>query len=410
MADKDAIYDLAVIGGGIAGAAVARDAALRGLSVCLFEKNSFGSGTSSKSSKLIHGGIRYLEIAWKAALHLNIAEAWKNFLFVFYSLNERRTLGRIAPDLVKPIPLIIPIYREDHRNPFLIYFGAFLYYFLALLSGGATPPRIFWNRKTLLKELPSLKPDGLMGGVMIWDSLTDDVLLVRKTIESAVRAGALCLDQSEVTSYRKRTEDGLFDVVVKTPSGTASYSSHALVDATGPWVDKTRALASEKAEPWIVPVAGSHIELRRFIDKSIIIQAEDGRVFFVISRDKGCRVGTTERLCDNPDEVTATEEEINYLLRSVSRYFPNESFSRSDILLVDAGIRPLSSSGRAKNHNQISRDHEIKLSPSGALHLVGVKLTDHRRAAQKVVDRLIPQFLSLNRQLKRRSETKFLSL
>ena len=191
MKPEKTVYDLAVIGGGIAGAAIARDAALRGIRVVLFEKNTFGSGTSSKSSRLIHGGIRYLEIAWDALKTGRLSEAWKNFCFVFSALKECRILQKIAPGLIRPIPILIPIYKEDPRGRWSIFAGALLYSALAALSGEWKPVKIFLNPSDIAKELPGLKTTGLLGGTRIWDRTVDDRALVRATMASAARHGAM---------------------------------------------------------------------------------------------------------------------------------------------------------------------------------------------------------------------------
>ena len=148
---SDMIYDIAIIGGGIAGAGIARDASLRGLSVVLFEKSFFGAGASSKSSKLIHGGIRYLELSWDALKKAKFREAWKNLKFVFFSLGECRILARIAPDLIKPLPLLIPIYKNSPRGRLSIFMGAGLYTLLSLLSGGGRIPKVFFRKKFFSK-------------------------------------------------------------------------------------------------------------------------------------------------------------------------------------------------------------------------------------------------------------------
>lgn len=386
--DPPKVFDLAVIGGGIAGAGVARDAALRGLSVVLFEKDRYGSGTSSKSSKLIHGGIRYLELAWKALKRGQLADARKNFAFVFHALGECRTLERIAPGLVKPLPILVPIYAADKRSPLAVYAGAYLYYLLALFSGGARRPKIYPSRKAALGALPALNPEGLRGAVQIWDRITDDRELVRRTVAAAAAAGARCYEQAAVENYGRHGDR--HTLAVRVSGGMSTFTARKLVNASGPWIDKVRAASGAGTDALVVPVAGSHIELRRFLPISSLLQAEDDRFFFVINTGELSRVGTTERLCDDPDAVTITDGEIDYLLRSVSRYFPEMKFTRQDILRSDSAIRPLAHSPRAKNPNEISREHELIVDASGVLHLVGVKLTDHRRAAEETVDKLFP--------------------
>ncbi len=384
---QEALYDVAVIGGGIAGTAVARDAALRGLRVVLFEKRTFGSGASAKSSRLIHGGIRYLELSWNAFKAGRAGEAWKNFRFVFASLAEARILERIAPSLVRPIALVIPVYAGDKRRPGTVYFGAWLYWLLAIISGGARKPEILASKRAVLEAVPGLREEGLLGGVRLWDRHADDAGLVRATAASARAHGALCLENAPVTGYAKNAA-GLFDIHADTPEGPRTFVSKSLVDASGPWIDRTRALGGEKSLDYVLPVAGAHITLTPFLPASVILQADDGRIFFVINTGGAARVGTTERECREPENIAPTEDEIDYLLKGLKRYFPGKDFLRKDILSQDAGIRPLALEPDSRDPHAVSREHALRQGPTGAFHLVGVKLTDHRRAAEETVDRL----------------------
>ncbi len=382
-------YDLAIIGGGIAGAGIARDATLRGLKVVLFEKNTFGSGTSSKSSKLIHGGIRYLELAWTALKRGNLFECWKNFHFVFSALKESAILEKIAGELVRPIELVIPIYKERGRNVWTIYFGSLLYGLLAFASGNRRFPRILFGPHAVLKFVPNLTSQDLAGGVVIWDHLTQDKRLVEKTIESAQTNGAQAYERAFVKSYQFDETDRVYVLAVELNGQTRTFFARSLVNAAGPWVDRVRDSAHEKNEDFIVPVAGSHIMLKRFTDYSVILQANDKRIFFVINMGNEARVGTTERMSKDPDRVKPTEEEIEYLLCALERYFPDVRISADEVLSKDAGVRPLAKPKKAISPHSISREHEIRIGPSGVLHVLGVKLTDHRRAAEKVVNKVL---------------------
>ncbi len=387
----ETVFDVAVIGGGIAGAGIARDAVLRGLDVILFEKNTFGSGTSSKSSKLIHGGIRYLDLAWKALLQADFGEFWKNFRFVFLALRECRILEAIAPCLVKPIALVIPIYHSSGRSVWTVYMGTLLYAVLGIFTGSFRLPRILWTSQAVLQMLPALHPEGLAGGVMIWDHTTDDLALVKALLESAAKNGAKALEHSPVMHYRFDADRRLYEIKVNGSGGERIYVSRKLVNASGPWVDLVRESVGERKGDFIAPVAGSHLTLKKFIDHSVILQTEDERLFFVIRIGDQCRVGTTERLHEDPDHVAATEEEIEYLLKELARYFPSFHFTKENILGTDAGIRPLARPCNSKSPHEISREHEIRIDSSGVIHVLGVKLTDHRRAAEEVVNLLSPR-------------------
>ncbi len=372
------IFDVAVIGGGIAGAAVAREAALQKKRVILFEKNTFGSGTSSKSSKLIHGGLRYLEIAWDALLRGRFGEFWKNFKFVFHALAECRALSTELPELVTPLPLVIPIYQGDRRGRFVVFSGVFLYFLLALFSGKAKWPRFFWTQKSALQVLPDLEPRGLVGGVLIWDHLTDDQALVQKTIAIARQNGATCFEQTLVARNIFLKDKNCFEIEIQREGTTQIIYSKKIVDASGAWMGSS----------YVLPIAGSHLNFKKFIPVSTILQARDGRIFFGINFKDFTRVGTTEWPCKTPDEVTVPETDIAYLLESLQRYFPSKQLKRSDIVSMDAGIRPLALYGDPKNPTALSREHEIRIDAEGILHLVGVKLTDHRRAARETLDQL----------------------
>ncbi len=400
------IYDLAIIGGGIAGAGIARDAALRGIRTVLFEKNTFGSGTSSKSSKLIHGGIRYLEIAWDFLKKGRVKEAWKNFRFVFLALRETHILAKTAPDLVKPFSLIIPIYKNGSRRPWSVYLGGLLYSFMASLSGASSFVRILAKPESVLQRVPALQKEGLQGGIMIWDHWTDDVKLAKAVISSAQKSGAGIFEHAEVMAYRWDDSKKVYAVELRMENRQRTFLARKLVNASGAWVDQTRQRGGEAGENLIVPVAGCHIHLKQFSPYSVILQAEDKRVFFVINFHNVARVGTTERIETNPDHAEATEEEVNYLLRELARYFPNLKAGKEDILSTDAGIRPLARPKKADSPNTISREHEIRTGPSGVLHVLGVKLTDHRRAAEEIVDKLVPDLARQNPAIKTRSLTR----
>jgi glycerol-3-phosphate dehydrogenase len=387
----DRVFDVAVIGGGIAGAAIVRDAALRGMNAVLFEKDTFGSGTSSKSSKLIHGGIRYLDLAWRALKRGDFREAWKNFRFVFVSLRECRILATIAPDLVKPIALLIPIYkRKGGRNPAAVYAGTLLYSLLAIFTGYFRFPVLLFTPRAVLKRMPKLEPQDLAGGVIIWDHWTRDQELVRRTLASATRHGALAFERARVLSYRRDNEKDQYEIRVDMGGSERAFYSRWMVNASGPWVDQVREAAGERKEDFILPIAGAHIMLKKFLDYSVILQTEDGRIFFVINIDETARVGTTERLARDPDRAEASPDEVAYLLSSLHSYFPSLSFRKEDILAQDAGVRPLARPRGKRDPHLVSREHEIRVGPTGVLHVLGVKLTDHRRAAEEILNRIAP--------------------
>ncbi len=380
-------FDIAVIGGGIAGASTAREASSRGLSVILFEKNTFGSATSSKSSKLIHGGLRYLETAWFAMEKGRFKDAWKNFAFVCSSLRESKTLARAFPELVKPISMVVPFYPSRKRNHSLMVLGCIFYGFLGKILSGSRFPKILWSRQAVLKEIPQLLPEGLSGGVILWDHTADDHALVNAVIQSAVQKGAQCFERAKVSACEKTGDIYKIQTVIN--AGTKSFSARVVVNATGPWADETRrALQPGNHEDMVVPVAGSHLEFKQFINQSMALEAEDGRLFFVINKNGISRVGTTERPEPDPENTRVSEAEIDYLLKELTRLFPGISLSRQDIIARDCGIRPLAKPAQSLTPHEISREHVIQKSSDGVYHLIGVKITDHRRAAAELLSRI----------------------
>ena len=386
---ENKIYDVAIIGGGIAGAAIADEASARGLRVVLFEKNTFGSGTSSKSSKLIHGGIRYLETAWQAFKRFDFLEGFKNFRFVFVSLQQSRLLQKTWPNLVKPIALFIPILKKGNRSRWTVYAGCWIYFVLASFSGKALPPKFFWTKKSALEVMPDLDENNLIGGVLIWDHWTDDQKLVEATIARAAFNGAETFEHAEVLNYFYDNPNKHYEIKIKMPGEELKFLSKKLVNASGPWVDLVRAQNGPAKEHFLSTVAGAHLTLKKFLPHSVILEALDHRIFFVINIGDKARVGTTERFHENPDNVEPTEDEITYLLKNLRRYFPKMTFDPKDILSKDAGVRPLVKPKFEKSHHEISREHEIRQDALGVFHVLGVKLTDHRRAAKEAVDLIL---------------------
>ena len=213
-----------------------------------------------------------------------------------------------------------------------------------------------------------------------------------------------------MTAYEHEDSSNTFILHVPEGEKERTVRVRKLIDATGPWIDRTRAMGRDNGKDYILPVAGSHIMLPSFLPCSVLLQAKDSRFFFAIEHGRQTRVGTTERVTQDLDLVKPTEEEVDYLLASLKKYFPSKNFTRQDISSQDAGVRPLSAPGSSKDPNEISREHEIRVSHSGCIHMVGVKLTDHRRAAEKVVDRLVPLLLPHNPNIRRKTLTHRLPL
>lgn len=369
----DRTFDVLVIGGGITGCGVARDAAMRGLSVALVERDDFASGTSGRSSRLVHGGIRYLE---QGRLHL-----------VHESIRERQTLLRIAPHLVKPLPFTWPIYRGARVGRLKLAAGLLVYQILAL--GRSHRPSFLNVRKTLERE-PSLKSNELTGGAVYYDAATDDSRLTVATAMSAVENGAVVVNHARVTRIiRERGRAIGAEVKAKHSGETGEVRARIVVNATGVWQNTADAI-----EPGtrLRGSKGVHIAvLREKIGNNhaiTMISSVDGRVMFCLPAGIHTIIGTTDTWTDeSPEEVHAAPADVDYLLRSANSYFPAARLTGDDVISAWAGIRPLVAS-QSTNPTAASREHSILADQSGVISVTGGKLTTYRAMAAEVVDRV----------------------
>lgn len=364
------MQDLLILGGGIVGAAVARDAAMRGLSVTLVERRTVGWGTSSRSSRLIHGGIRYLELG---DIHL-----------VHEALAERATLLTIAPTLVHPIPFYFVLDRGAWWQWLRIGVGVVLYRLLA--AKHALGPHHPLTRAALLRHEPLLAGAPLLGGAVYQDARCDDIGLVWATIGDAQRRGARIIEEAEASV--SVTEQG---VVAVLPNGER-IAARTLVIATGPWTDAVRAGVGLPARGLVGGTKGIHITFpaaRLPLTQALALRhPDDRRVMFCIPEPEHQRVvvGTTDTETDeSPDALTVGAEDVAYLLRAVQHLFPALHLSVDDIQDRWAGVRPLlRQPGRESSR---SREHQI-LREGMVLTIAGGKLTTHRAMAEEAVDRL----------------------
>jgi glycerol-3-phosphate dehydrogenase len=383
-------FDLLVIGGGITGAAAARDAASRGLKVALVEKRDFAWGTSSRSSKLIHGGLRYLQ---NYELHL-----------VFEALAERTLLLRTAPTLVKPLPFYLPVYRGDKNGKAILDLGLWLYDLLALFRAPGYHKRL--STKKMLEGFPFLAPEGLTGGFQYYDaSMWDDVLTV-ETVRSAHRMGAAVAnyveavgphwDGERISGFRVR------DTELPPGQGEIDVRAKRLVVCAGPWTDRVGGSLSRDWSRWLKLSKGVHLifDLKRIPVPGAMVMsnAEDGRIAFVIPRpDFGAGVvivGTTDGPSPEDPEAAAIEPgDVEYLMKLLHRYFPALELKTSDILGGYVGCRPLmggeasSAAGDGASVLQkVSREHHIARGPGGAVVVAGGKYTTHRKMGEEIID------------------------
>jgi glycerol-3-phosphate dehydrogenase len=378
----DIKYDILVIGGGATGAGIALDAATRGLQVALVERDDFAAGTSSRSTKLIHGGVRYLEQAVKKFDR-------GQFALVRDALHERATLLQLAPHLAHPLPLVTPLYRWMDIPYYRI--GLKIYDWLAGKQN--LNPSRYLSAKEALKNFPMLKAKGLRGGVLYYDGQFDDARMNVSIALTAIQRGATILNHVEVLNFFKEGEQLRGAVVRDVESGQSMrVQAKVIVNATGPFVDVIRRLDDPHAELMLRASSGIHIVLdQRFSPPAtglLIPETEDGRVLFLLPWLGHTLVGTT----DNPAPIEAnpkpSEEDIQYILRHLEKYF-DVPISREDVLAAWSGLRPLVSNPKASDTAKLSRDHVINVSPSGLLTVTGGKWTTYRKMALDAVDQAI---------------------
>ncbi|MDQ3043620.1 MAG: glycerol-3-phosphate dehydrogenase [Chloroflexota bacterium] len=371
--------DLIVIGAGINGAGIARDAALRGLRVLLVDKGDIASGTTSWSSRLIHGGLRYLE-------HFEIG-------LVRESLRERERLLTIAPHLVKPLPLLLPIYKRHRHGPRLIRAGMVAY---DLLSFDKSLDRHqMLSREATLQRSPGLNPEGLRSAALYFDAQVE--FPERLALENALAAHAA---GAEIRTYTRADEILVENKAVRGVRVTdtkrdrrQTVEARAVVNVTGPWVDHVLNTALTAPPRMIGGTKGSHIVVRPFpgapAEALYVEAAHDGRAYFIIPWNDLYLIGTTDSRFDgDPDKVRANEEEIAYLLEETNLVVPRAKLSRGDVLYAYAGIRPLPYQDDRKE-GAISRRHIVHNhapAAAGLVSVVGGKLTTYRNLAERTVD------------------------
>jgi len=369
-------FDVLVIGGGITGAGIARDAAMRGLRTALVERDDFASGTSSRSSRLVHGGVRYLE---HGHLHL-----------VFESSRERRTLLRIAPHLVRPLRFTWPVYRGARIPLWKLGAGLFMYDALAVFRNVKNHRLL--APKEVTGEEPSLKREDLVGGAVYYDAATDDARLTLANIMAAEEAGAVAVNHA--TAVRVvREGDRIVGAIVRDETSDIEVSVRAqvVVNATGPWTDAVRAMDGNGAGKSVRATKGVHIAVPRerlaTHGALTLLSPADGRVMFALPSTATTILGTTDTpTSESPETVRASREDVEYLLAAANSFFPSARLTPADVVAAWAGIRPLVASGFTSTPASASREHRIDRSPSGMISVSGGKLTTYRSMAAEVVD------------------------
>lgn len=375
--DDTAVWDFIVVGGGATGLGVAIDAASRGYSTLLLEQADFAKGTSGRSTKLVHGGVRYLQQG--------------NVSLVIEALRERGLLLENAPHLVRNLSFVVPNY-DWWEGPFY-GIGLKMYDLLAGRQGFGRS-RIL-SRERTLQLLPTLDPEGLSGGVIYYDGQFDDARLAINLAQTAAEQGAVVLNAFRVEGLLHDDTGevaGVAAVDVET-GASRELKGRVVVNATGVWADALRRLDDPRTPEVMVPSQGVHIVLERdFLpgESAIMVpKTEDGRVLFAIPWLDRVVVGTTDTAVDDtPLEPVPLDEEVDFLLHHAGLYLDRDP-KREDILSVWAGLRPLvggSGDGEAGTTSAISRDHSLLIAPSGLVTIVGGKWTTYRRMAEDTVD------------------------
>ena len=374
MMERDRPWDMVIIGGGATGAGIAGDAATRGYQVLLVEQSDFGKGTSSRSTKLAHGGVRYLKQG--------------NVSLVMEALRERGRMRHNAPHLVHDLKFIVPNYTWWEAPWYGV--GLKVYDMLAGKYGfGAS--HLLSASKTL-DAIPTLKTDGLLGGVLYYDGQFDDARLLINLMQTAADHGATVVNYYRVESLLTAGDDLIGGVAVRDQLTGQHLEAKAqvVINATGAFCDDVRRMDEPEAAAMIAPSQGVHLVLpRHFLpgDAAIMVpRTSDGRVMFAIPWHGCALVGTTDTPIESAElEPRAREEEIAFLLETASDYLATGP-TREDVLSVFAGIRPLVRAGEGKNTAALSRDHTIHISGRGLVTVAGGKWTTYRKMAQDCVD------------------------
>jgi glycerol-3-phosphate dehydrogenase len=366
-------WNFIIIGGGATGVGVAVDAATRGYRTLLLEQHDFGKGTSSRSTKLVHGGVRYLEQG--------------NLSLVMEALKERGILRRNAPHLVRELAFVVPTYQW-WETPF---YGIGLKIYQLLAGKHGFGPSQFLSRKETLERLPNINSHGLRGGVLYSDGQFDDARLLINLVTTAVEQGATPLNYVRVTGLTK-SRAGKIDGVTARDTETGeefAIRGKVVINATGPFSDALRRTAEPNLEAMIAPSQGAHVVLNgSFLagETALIVpRTSDGRVMFAIPWHGHTLLGTTDTPVKNVAlEPVALEEEIAFLLKTASLYLAKKP-ARRDVLSVFAGIRPLVKAGRKENTAALSREHTIRTDASGLMTIAGGKWTTYRSMAEDCV-------------------------
>jgi len=358
--------DLVVIGGGITGAGILRNAARRGLRVALFEQNDIAYGTSSRSSKLIHGGLRYLETY--------------EFSLVFESVSERRVMLDLAPHLVNPLAFLFPVYAGSRRNLRVLRAGLWLYEGLSLFR--SPKKHQILKPKEVLEAEPLLKKD--------------DARLTLESVIDGIQQGGIAVNWARVDAFMKDEQGRVSGVVVRNArdGSLREVKAKAIINATGPWTDDVLAMSGPRTAPMLRLTKGIHIVVEREklpVDHAVVLfHPTDDRLLFALPWGDRTYVGTTDTdYAGAPGAEAATLADVDYCIEAINAHFPTQSISRADVVATWAGLRPLIAPEPEDGEvveSKVSREHQITVGGDGLITIAGGKLTTYRKMAKEVVD------------------------
>jgi glycerol-3-phosphate dehydrogenase len=388
---SDKPFDVCIIGGGATGAGCALDAALRGLSVILIEKDDFGAHTSSKSTKLIHGGVRYLEQAFKKL-------DMEQYRMVKKALAERSTLLHLAPHLTRPLALLTPCYSWFDR----LYYGIGLKLYDHLASKNILAKSLFLNKKDTLSKLPFLQPKNLTGSILYYDGQLDDARYNLALIRTAAQYGAVTLNHVRAIAFQNNTQEKINTLTIEDTFTSTQYTIQArcFVNATGTFADQIRQKANANLAPRMRVSKGAHLVAKASAIAHtpdaenvgmLVPKTDDGRVLFMLPWQNHWLVGTTDTEDTLQDAPQIDQEDAQYMMNYVERYFT--SVSKEHFIRAGwAGQRPLLQANPDADTKQLVRDHEVELDEkSGLISIMGGKWTTYRLMAKDTIDVVMSQ-------------------
>ncbi len=387
-------FDVIIIGGGITGAGIALDAASRGLKTALVEKNDFASGTSSRSTKLIHGGLRYLK---QLQIHV-VAETGR----------ERAIVHRLAPHLVVPEKMMLPVYKGLSTPKWMISLGLWMYDLLAGVRGDDRKKML--NKEQTLAIEPLLPEKNLRGSGYYAEYITDDARLTIEVIKTAVKQKAVCLNYVESKTFLYDDKGKINGILCYDHLENKEFriSGKYVVNATGIWVDDMRKRDKSLSGKHLLITKGIHLVFDKKklpLHNPLYFEIPDGRMIFLIPRHGITYVGTTDTVYKgDKDNIPVNGEDVHYLLQAFHALFPDIDLQPEDIVAAWAGLRPLIYES-GKSASEVSRKDEIFISPSGLISMAGGKLTGYRKMSEKAVNRIVKKAGKHN-NIKKRSVTK----